>query len=76
MFCENIGQTPIKLSKCFNLRPKYVKTVNEIPHNVCLCSYHDNVISAINAMNKLYLEFPEYGNSFLDTFLCDNPGKK
>ena len=35
---NNIG-----LSKFCELRPSHLKLFEHIPHNVCICSYHENV---------------------------------
>ena len=33
----------VGLSKFCELRPPYIKLFDHLPHQVCLCSYHENV---------------------------------
>ena len=37
------NSTSVGLSKFCELHLKYVKLFDNIPHNVCVCSYHENV---------------------------------
>ena len=75
MFCNENGSVVGK-SKFAELRPKHVMLSNKLPHNVCLCKYHENFISAINAFHKSVPKFPEYTASLLESFLCKNALEK
>ena len=46
-----------------------------MPHNMCLCLYHENFINAVNCIQKVIPEFSKYGDDddskeFYDTFFC------
>ncbi|XP_063230878.1 uncharacterized protein LOC134535630 [Bacillus rossius redtenbacheri] len=69
MFCHENG-TVIGRSKFAELRPKHVMLSNKLPHNVCLCRYHENFIDAVNALHKFVPEFPEYTNDLPKSFVC------
>lgn len=51
-------------------RPENVKLIADLPHNVCLCSYHANFIDAVNALHKYVPNVPNYDNGFIQQFLC------
>lgn len=51
-------------------RPEHVKLINELHHNICMCTYHSNFIDAVNALHKFVPDVPEYGNGFMQMFLC------
>jgi hypothetical protein len=40
---ENREKYKVGRSKFCELRPKHVKLFDAIPHNVCVCQYHENV---------------------------------
>ncbi len=71
-FCEENETCGIKLSLFCKLRPSHVLLMSQMPHNVCLCIYHDNFISAVNAISKAVPGFPKYDDEkFFKTFFCD-----
>lgn len=49
MFKEDHPNTKIGLSKFAELRPKSVQLSSQMPHNVCGCKYHNNVILILEA---------------------------
>lgn len=63
------------LSKFAQIRPKHVQLSNKLPHNVCLCKYHENFMLALDAMNTV-CDFPRYSHDFIETFICENPNKQ
>lgn len=64
-FCnEKIG-----FSKFASLRPKHVKIFDKIPHNVCVCVYHENVrllLQALKPSTQLNQEF----SGFINQVVC------
>lgn len=73
IFCNEYGPL-IGKSKFADLRPKHVMLSNKLPHNVCLCKYHENFINAINAFHKLVPQFPEYTSNFCVIILQKTAG--
>lgn len=51
-------------------RPPHVKTINDIPHDMCLCTYHENFIGAVDALHKYVPNLPTYKDGFVRHFLC------
>ena len=43
LHCIQHSSNNIGLSKFYELRPSNIKLFEHIPHNVCICSYHENV---------------------------------
>lgn len=72
IFSEEYGKV-IGKSKFATLRPKHVMLNNKLPHNVCLCRYHENFISAINSFHKAVPQMPEYNHNLPAVFVCEEP---
>lgn len=70
LFCDENKETVIGKSKFSELRPKHVKYSSRLPHNVCLCKYHENFIFAVNALHSAFPSFPKYTQNFWDKYLC------
>lgn len=60
-------------SKFAELRPKHVLLSNKLPRNVCMCRYHENVIMALGALNKVAPGIPCYSHEFPESVLCSPP---
>ncbi len=60
-------------SKFAELRPRHVLLSSKLPHNVCLCKYHENFIFAVDALHKANPTFPTYTHSFPEALLCPSP---
>ncbi|XP_067645152.1 uncharacterized protein [Eurosta solidaginis] len=58
------------LSHFTRTRPQYVKLANNMPHNMCLCTYHSKYIEAVTTLCKKVQNIPNYDNSFVNHFLC------
>lgn len=58
-------------SKFFELRPLHVRYISEIPHNVCVCSYHANYTFLLEALNKFHPNLPIDTAEFLKLICCD-----
>ncbi|KAJ4437802.1 hypothetical protein ANN_13740 [Periplaneta americana] len=59
-------------SKFADLRPKHVLLSCQLPHNVCMCKYHENFILAVNSLHKVVLACPAYSSSYLDEIVCQS----
>lgn len=62
--------------KFAQLRPVHVLLSSKLPHNVCLCREHEDVIGAIDALHKACPEFPSYSHDIPETFLCQPPASQ
>ena len=59
-FIEQHSTTKMSLSKFYELRQPNVKFFDHLPHQVCLCSYHENVrllLVALGEHTSLSTEF-------------------
>ena len=75
LFKSDHSGVKIGKSKFAELRPKHVLLSNKIPHNVCLCKYHENFISAAEALHKCCASFPRYSQDLPGKLVC-NPGNR
>lgn len=70
MFCDEYKDLyKIGLSKFCDLRPPNVKLFNMIPHNVCVCEYHENVRLLLAAL-KNHTSLPNDVNRFSNSMMC------
>ncbi|CAB3977243.1 Hypothetical predicted protein [Paramuricea clavata] len=74
LFCKEYPNK-IGKSKFAELRPKHVLLSSKLPHNVCLCKYHENFINAVNILHQVSPSVPLYTNEFPQSCLC-NPVKR
>lgn len=70
MFKTDYPNVKIGKSKFSELHPKHVLLSNKLPHNVCLCKYHENFIMALEALHKQVPEIPNYSEDFPSCLLC------
>ena len=69
-YIEEHPNNNIGLSKFCEMRPKNVKLFDNIPHHVCVCSYHENVrllLVALREHTSLAVEF----HDFISQVTCD-----
>ena len=64
----------IGLSKFCSLRPFYVKPFDQIPHNVCVCKYHENICLILIAL-EIYIDISSDFSGFADQVTCDQTDK-
>ena len=70
-FVENNSTVKIGLSKFCELRPQCVKLFDHIPHQVCICPYHENIrllLVALKSFTTLSVDF----HTFVDQVTCDS----
>ena len=58
MFQDEYPNTKVGKSKFAELSPQHVLLSNKLPHNMCLCKSHVNLIAAIDALHKAIPDFP------------------
>lgn len=69
---EHGEQSPIGRSKFCQLRPANVLPLNDMPHNVCVCSVHENVLLCITALAKCSeANLPTSGRELVGKIVCD-----
>ena len=62
----------IGLSKFASLRPKNCLLSSDMPHNVCGCKYHNNIILLLESLNRRFPEaVPLYSSDFINCCVCD-----
>lgn len=62
----------VGLSKFASLRPKNVLLTSDMPHNVCGCKYHNNIILLLESLHQKFPEIiPLYSSEFIDSCVCD-----
>jgi hypothetical protein len=47
LFTDANPTIKIRKNKFAELRPKHVLLSSQLPRNVCLCKYHENIIMAV-----------------------------
>ena len=70
LFTDANPNIKIGKSKFAELRPKHVLLSSQLPHNVCLCKYHENFIMAVNSLHKVINIFPQYDHHLPEKFIC------
>lgn len=70
-FKEVHPRITIGKSKFAELRPKHIKLFDEIPHNVCVCSYHENMRLLLLAL-KPVIDIPTKFSAFINQIVCDS----
>ena len=69
-FLEDHPNTKIGLSKFCEMRPPCVKLFDHIPHHVCVCSYHENVLPLLVALKEHISHQVEF-HDFISQVMCD-----
>ena len=72
MFKEEHPECTVGISKFASLRPKNVLLSSDMPHNVCGCKYHNNIILMLESLHKKFPEIvPIYSSEFINQCVCD-----
>lgn len=75
LYCQDyINQGTIGLSKFCDLRPKEVKLFDTLPHNVCICTYHENIRLRLVALKNV-CSVNENISAFTESVVCDPASK-
>ena len=67
----NIGR-----STFCSLRPKEVLLAQDMPHNVCVCITHENIILLLESLHRKTCIIPLYSQDFLEIYVCDPTSEK
>ena len=70
LFKEENPDVHVGKSKFFEFRPKHVKVMAEIPHNVCICKIHGDMDSLLQGIGKQKPQTPRSGRVLLETIVC------
>ncbi|XP_054290654.1 uncharacterized protein LOC129005710 [Macrosteles quadrilineatus] len=66
----------ISLSKFYDLRPKHILPVSQMPHSVCVCIKHANFMFLIESVSKSIPGFPDNHKDLLSLVSCDISSEK
>ncbi len=67
----------MKVSKFASLRPEHVMLASRMPHNVCGCKLHSDIILLLESLHrKLPNLFPLYSFDFLENVVCDTESEE
>ena len=72
IFVKENPTVNIGFSKFCFLRPTNVMLSSEMPSNVCLCSYHENIKLLCLCLSNEVPQFPVSSGSFVDNFVCNS----
>ena len=80
MFIQENPDIKLSLSSFQDVRPSNVwhetiaySSKSRIPHNVCVCIYHDNVISLLKSLSKNIDGYESIDlHTFIDLIVCDS----
>ena len=75
LFKSEHENVPVGLSKFCDLRPQNVKLFDQIPHNVCVCMYHENVCLTLQELSK-HTNLAATFDGFVAQLTCNNSIKE
>ena len=73
---RDVPDCSISFSKFADLRPPQVQLERDVPHNSCLCKYHENVRLLLQALNKSGLNVPTSLRDFIAVIVCNQDNEK
>lgn len=76
LFLRENPTIKIGLSKFSSLRPVNVLLSANMPRNVCLCQYHENIKLICDCLSKKIPDFPTYSGDFVDNFVCSSDAEE
>ena len=76
LFLKDNPKVQIGLSKFSSLPPINVLLSSEMPRNVFMCQYHENIKLICDCLSKKLSEFPSYSGDFLDNFVCSSESEE
>ena len=69
LFAEERGSR-IGRSKFASFRPAHVLPLDDMPHNVCVCSIHENINNLIGALSAGSSSLPKNGRQLIEKCVC------
>jgi hypothetical protein len=71
MYIEDNKDNPVGFSKFADLRPAQVFLQADIPENLCLCKYHENVRLLLHCLSKVGVDVSTFFREFIAKIVCD-----
>ncbi len=73
LFIQENPTMSVSLSKFADLREDHILLVSKMPHNVCACRYHSDIILLLESLHRKFpLTFPLYTRKdFVEQVVCD-----
>ena len=71
VFKDENPDADISFSKFADLRPPQVQLQRDVPHNCCLCKYHENIRLLLQSLSKAGLQLPTGFRDFIALLVCD-----
>jgi len=71
IFMKENPTVQIGFSKFCSLRPVNVFLSVDMPRDVCLCQYHENIKMLCECLHKEIANLPLYSGSFANNFVCN-----
>lgn len=71
LFVKQYPELKISKSKFAELRPKHILLSSKLPHNVCLCKYHENFIMVLESLHNQIPHIPKYSQNFPLMLVCN-----
>lgn len=62
----------MRRSKFASLRPQHVLTASDLPQQVCLCTYHENVQLLLVVLQRVLPDLPIRPSEFVRRIVCDD----
>ena len=75
LFKSEHDNKPVGLSKFCDLRPQNVKLFDQIPHNVCVCMYNENVHLILQELSK-HTNLAATFDEFVAQLICNSSIKE
>ena len=74
-FKEENRSLKVGFTRFCELRPTHVKLLDKIPHQVCVCSYHENVRLLLVALKEHTCLNSDF-SAFIEQVTCDTSSKE
>lgn len=71
LFKDQYPEVDIGRSKFAELRPSEIKPYRDIPHNVCVCRYHENFENLRVVVSQYLPGFGTSSTDFINSIVCD-----
>ena len=73
-FQEEMKDEVTGLSKFSSLRPTHIKLLGQIPHNMCVCEYHENICLILSVLEN-HTSLSSKFDDFVQQVTCDQTCK-
>lgn len=76
LFQKENPDIKVGLSTFCSLHPLHVQPSSDIPRNVCLCKYHENIKLICECLNNEIPNFPRYSSDFVENAVCTSKSEE